>query len=114
MIDGQTIREIFSQYEKFGWRLEHVRLSNELKSSLAGRDEELFSRVTVAESDLDAAWFSRMNANGRVAWELRSLGHTSFALVDSAEPNASESDLNQLFQRLENQMRQRLIRPREK
>ena len=68
---------------------------------------ELFEDIPVAESDLNAAWFSRPNANGRIAWELRSLGPTPVRLVDSSEPEAAESELTELFERVENQMRQR-------
>ena len=112
MITQEAIREIIAQYERFGWQLERVVITPELRLSLTRSSDDIFKGKPIAESDLDAAWFSRLNDNGRVAWELRSLGVTPFALVDSAVPDASESDLNELFQRVEDEMRGRLIRPR--
>lgn len=111
MISGDAVREILSQYNRFGWRLERVLLTSDLKKSLSGSIAALFDDRTVAESDLDAAWFSRPAVNGRIAWELRSLTNTPFALVDSSEPEADESELAEIFSRVEDQMRQRLIRP---
>jgi hypothetical protein len=106
-----AIREILSQYDKFGWRLDHILLSTDLKDRLSQEASVIFDGIRVEESDLDAAWFARTSTNGRVAWELRSLGPSPFALVDSTEQNASVEDLTSLFQRVEMEMRQRLVRP---
>jgi hypothetical protein len=111
VINEDAVREILSQYKRFGWRLERVLLTRDLKESLGESIRALFDDITVAESDLDAAWFSRPAVNGRIAWELRSLTNTPLALVDSSEPEADESELAEMFSRVEDQMRQRLIRP---
>jgi hypothetical protein len=111
VISEDAISEILSQYKKFGWRLERVLLSDELTRSLGEMTESLFGGLSPGESDLDAAWFSRPNANGRLAWELRSLTTAPFALVDSTEPEPDPTELDNLFQRVEEQLRQRLIRP---
>ena len=111
MISENSVREILSQYKRFGWRLERVLLTPDLKKSLGESIATLFENASVAESDLDAAWFSRPAVNGRTAWELRSLTNTPFALVDSSEPETDESGLAKIFSRVEDQMRQRLIRP---
>ena len=113
MIRADDVRETLAQYQKFGWRLERVILTPVVRDALSVAAIELFKEIPVTESDLNAMWFSRANANGRIAWELRTLGPTPFALVDSTEPGAAESELTELFERVENQMRQRLIRPRE-
>jgi hypothetical protein len=110
VISEDAVREILSQYKKFGWRLERVLLTSDLKKSLGDSIAILFENASVAESDLDAAWFSRPAVNGRIAWELRSLTNTPFALVDSSEPEADESELAEIFSRIEDEMRQRLIR----
>ena len=111
MITAAAFREILAQYKSFGWQLKRLILTADTKHVLVRVNEDIFENIPVVESDLNAAWFSRPNANGRVAWELRSLGPTPFALVDSSEPDARESELIELFERVENQMRQRLIRP---
>jgi hypothetical protein len=111
VISEDAVREIVSQYKSFEWRLERVLLTPALKKGLGDSITVLFKDKTMVESDLDAAWFSRSAANGRIAWELRSLTSTPFALVDSSAPDANGSELNELFSRVEGEMRQRLIRP---
>lgn len=111
MISETAIREVLSQYDRFDWRLDHVLLSPKLRDRLSEEASTVFENVPIEESDLDAAWFSRISTNGRVAWELRSLGSSPFALVDSSEQNATRDELTSLFQRVEMDMRRRIIRP---
>jgi hypothetical protein len=111
VISEETVRDILSRYEKFGWHPERVLLSPEVKSVIERFIQGVLENTSIVTSDLDAVWFSRPAANGRIAWELRSLGPDPFALVDSLEPDAAGSELTELFERVENQMRQRLIRP---
>jgi hypothetical protein len=111
VISEDGVREILSQYKRFGWQLERVLLTPDLKKSLGESIATLFENVSVVESDLDAAWFSRPAVNGRIALELRSLTNSPFALLDSSGPAAGESELAEIFSRVEDQMRERLIRP---
>jgi len=111
VISEDAVREILSQYKKFGWRLERVLLTPDLKKGIVDSIKVLFEDKTIIESDLDAAWFTRSAVNGRIAWELRSLTNTPFALVVSSAPDAGGSELNELFSRVEDEMRQRLVRP---
>ena len=113
MITEDHIREILAQYKSFGWKLERILLSSEVKDVVRVSLSDILDKHQTIDSDLNAVWLSRLNENGRVAWELRSLGPTPFALVESTEPNAPEMELIELFERVENQMRKRLIRPRE-
>ena len=108
MIDDLTVRGLIAQYERFEWRLHHVLLTPETQSALYASFKELFGNVEVIESDINAIWFSRPAQNGRLAFELRALGNTPFALVDSSEPDANEIDLQTLFRRVEGKMRERL------
>ena len=112
MISEDAITDILGQYRKFGWELERVILSPALRSVLKTPSDVLFDGCEVAESEIDAAWFSRLNANGRTAWELRSLTAAPFALVESTGPDPTAEELSELFQRVEDQMRERVIRPR--
>ena len=109
MIDADVIRGILSQYVKFGWRLHHVLISDRLKNDLGKSVSGVFGDVRVIDSDIDGAWFSRSAENGRLALELRSLGAVPFALVDSAESGASETELEDVFTRTEQEMRERLL-----
>ncbi len=79
MIDAAVIREIISVYAKHGWTLRRVLLSTALKDSL-GNDAP-FADVALQNSDIDAAWFSRVTNEGGTACEIRHLSSAPFALV---------------------------------
>lgn len=107
MIDPAAVTALVSQYERFGWRLDHVVLSSETKSGLGPDVSEIFRGVPIADSDIDGLWFTRPAANGRIAAELRSLGGTPFALVDSVSSDAQENEWAEAFQRTESRLRER-------
>lgn len=87
MMELGNIREIVSTYERHGWMLRRFLLTSESKKSLLGPLTTEFGGIPVIDSALDAAWFSRPPADGGVAWELRYLGATPYALVESVDEN---------------------------
>lgn len=90
MIDACAIREIITIYQKHGWVLRRVLLSAGLKKALGKGKDALFGDVPVADSNIDAAWFSRPPKSGRVSWEIRYLGDMPFALLENIDENAPE------------------------
>lgn len=86
MIDAESVKEIIAIYSKHGWLLRRVLLSTKSKNDLSG----LFAGIEIRDSAIDAAWFSRPPRNGGVAWELRYLGNTPFALFEMADENAAD------------------------
>ena len=56
MIDADTIGEILATYQKHGWILRRVLLSAAVKEKI-GHKNNLFGKIQVADSDMDAAWF---------------------------------------------------------
>ena len=84
MMDTGTIAEIIATYKKHGWVLRRVLLSAAASAALDGKVVE---GVSVMPADVDAAWFSRPPAEGGVAWEIRYLGPTPFALVENIDEN---------------------------
>ena len=84
MISTDAIKEILATYKKHGWVLRRVLLSAAASAVL---DSQVVAGVPVMPSDLDAAWFSRPPAEGGVAWEIRYLGPTPFALVENIDEN---------------------------
>lgn len=95
MISAETLREMFALYEGHGWRLRRI-LASDPNESL---DDFC---VAVIESEIDAAWFSRPSGDGAVAWEIRYLSNTPFALVeflDESDPDF-EQDLDEVQERL--------------
>ena len=102
MIDKDTISGIIATYQKHGWILRRVLLSRDLKKYLGGQFDELFVGVSVTESKIDAAWFSRPPKSGGVAWEIRHLGDIPLALLEKADEDdpAFENALRNVESRL--------------
>lgn len=78
MIDANEINEILATYKKYGWELRRVLLTTAVKESIG----DIFEGVSVAESDIDAAWFSRPPQPGAIAWEIRHLSTAPYALLE--------------------------------
>ena len=87
MISAGTISEIVGVYEKHGWLLRRVLLSSRLKAELAAAGEDIFRDVGIADSDIDAAWFSRPPSDGGVPWEIRHLSDSPYSLLENIDEN---------------------------
>jgi hypothetical protein len=94
MIDSTAIGEIIRTYAKHGWILRRVLLTSKLRNALVVNIGELFGDVTITDCDcdcdIDAAWFSRPPANGEIAWEIRNLSETPFALLEYLDETADD------------------------
>lgn len=90
MIDAQGIRQLLDTYEKHGWVLRRVLLSDSSREHISFADADLFSTAEIRRAGFDAAWFSRPPQVGSIAWELRSLGGKPFALVQHVDENSTE------------------------
>ncbi|MBK7392769.1 MAG: hypothetical protein IPI64_05620 [Chloracidobacterium sp.] len=86
MIDANEINEILTTYKKYGWELRRVLLTAALKSNVG----ETFAGVSVADSDIDAAWFSRPPQTGPIAWEIRHLSIAPYALLEHLDETDAE------------------------
>jgi hypothetical protein len=82
MMDLKAAAEIISTYRKHGWVLRRV-LSTDLEEGAKLAAAIDLADVAVAPSAIDAAWFSRPPKAGPTAWEVRYLGKTPFALLES-------------------------------
>lgn len=105
MITPDAFKEIVKMYEKHGWVLRRVLLSDKTRFEAFWLGDD----VLKVASDIDAAWFSRPPMPGRISWEIRSLGPTPFALVESineASPDF-ESDLDTVKHRMIEALSQR-------
>jgi hypothetical protein len=110
MIGVDAVKAILSQYERFGWQLHHLLMADDMRNSLGSAAGEFFGGMEILNSDLNAAWFSRPAENGRIAYELRALDATPFALLDSTSADADEIELRDMFVDVEQQLRDRLSR----
>ena len=105
MADPSSITGIIAIYEKHGWVLRRVLLSEATKRSLGSSIESL----PVFDADIDAAWFSRPPKSGGPPWEIRYLGDTPFALLENIDEDSPsfEDDLDALLGRLRDAVRAR-------
>jgi len=108
MISADGIRAIIAQYDRFGWRLRRVLLTPELQKQLDGAGPPLFGNAEIVGSDLDAAWFSRPSRGNGVAWEIRRLDDFPFALVEVINVEAEDDSADEVFSRLEADLRDRI------
>lgn len=104
MIDLETTGKIIATYAKHGWLLRRVLLSADSRKAMDAADTSPFRDVQITDSLLDAAWFSRPPRDGGVAWELRYLGSTPFALVENADENSD--DFEDVLSDVEERLRQ--------
>jgi hypothetical protein len=98
-------RETVSTYSKYGWELRRVLLTTSSRTAL---ENELDRIPSVAGSDIDAAWFSRPAADSAVAWELRYLGETQYALLEYL--NENDADFEERLTAVEQRLRSALLK----
>lgn len=112
MISVEQIREILAQYEKHGWTLRRVLLSDELRVRVYN---ELVSMTGggavefVSSGDVEAAWFSRTSKNGE-AWELRHLSTTPFALFEVFDEDDEEETREEARKEMETRLKSAVIK----
>ena len=107
MINAGQIEEILSLYQKHGWNLRRVLLSDALRVNINEFLQPLFGGAEIVSTPLlNALWFSRASGKAGEAWELRHLSETPFALVqvfsDEWDEDAREEARNELQTRLLN------------
>ena len=89
MIDVKQAAEVIATYRKYGWVLRRVLLTDPDNGVLLARSTDL-GAASVATSSINAAWFSRPPKEGPVAWEIRYLGKTPFALLETLSENGPD------------------------
>ncbi|HQZ96406.1 MAG TPA: hypothetical protein PLP21_08810 [Pyrinomonadaceae bacterium] len=77
----ELIAEIFATYRKYGWVPRRLLLTDAGKKNIENPEPEL----PVYDAEINAAWFSRPPANGEIAWEIRYLGNTPYALLENLD-----------------------------
>jgi hypothetical protein len=76
------------------------------KAASAESGAATFEGVAVAESEVDAMWFTRAAAGGREAWELRLVAEPPYALFELFEPDESEEDREDVRREMEARLRE--------
>lgn len=96
MMTIEQIQDILSLYQKHGWKLRRILLSEKLKKQLGDFN---FEAETV-EGKVDAAWFSRPSGD-KEAWELRKLSQTPYALFETFEEDDEEEVREEIRREME-------------
>jgi hypothetical protein len=103
MIDVPQAAEIIATYRKYGWILRRILLTNPETGALLAKSTDL-GEAAIVPAPIDAAWFSRPPKEGPVPWEIRYLGKTPFALLESL--SEKEADFEYLLSATEARLRE--------
>ena len=97
MITLTEFEALIATYVQHGWLLRRVVLQD-----VSNAPRGLTKDVTLTKGIVDAAWFSRSQKPGPIAWEIRYLGSSQYALVEHLDENSAdfEQKLHQTEQRL--------------
>lgn len=107
-MDQKSVEEIIRQYERNGWGLRRVLIT-------PARSGEFSSLSALgvpvnAAAELDALWFSRARADGRVAWEIRHLSDLPYAIVEVLDGMIDDDNLEKALSSAEQKMKEALFR----
>ncbi|MEP6923724.1 MAG: hypothetical protein ABI954_04595 [Pyrinomonadaceae bacterium] len=91
MNQSDLLREITATYQKFGWTLRSLLLTETVRRELSENSHLIPETVSVENSEINALWFSRVSGV-REAWELRLLSESPFALIETFEQNTSVAE----------------------
>lgn len=100
MIDGSFVGELIAQYEKHGWKLRRVLLSDRMRESLAGTIG-VFADADIVVAEIDALWFSRKSREDIETWELRHLSKAAYAIVTSVAATAESNEIDEALDKAE-------------
>lgn len=95
----EDIREVIALYEKHGWLLRRVLLSQPRADLL-----QLFGTAPVRKARIDAVWFSRRSQPDTEAWELRRLSGSPFALVSVVADGTPDHEVEAILDDVEEEM----------
>jgi len=85
MIEQAEFDALVATYAKHGWVLRRVVLRDKINATVATDPD-----IEIGQSVIDAAWFSRPPHPGPIAWEIRYLGLTPYALVEHIDENSPD------------------------
>lgn len=98
--------ELVAAYGKHGWELKAALLQPTTRAELTTTGPDLLSLPKLREATFDALWFSRPSHNNRVAWELRLLAETQYALFETFEADETEEQREEMRLEMEARLRE--------
>lgn len=108
LIDAREIRDILSLYRKYGWTLERILLTQDLRERVLAALSNDFGTAEIVSSEIDAAWFSRPANNGGETWELRHLSINPYALLEVFEPEDLDDVREEALMEIEERLKETL------
>lgn len=106
MLKKEALSDILSLYEKYGWQMRRVLLTEGAKGSLSG----MFDANILSDSDIDAVWFSRAAKNGGETWELRHLCETPYALLEVFDADEDEEVRDETLIEIQDRLKQAVLK----
>jgi S-formylglutathione hydrolase FrmB len=106
MNKADLFMELVATYRKHGWELTGALLQPTTHAELSVKEPDLLSPLVLKEASFDALWFSRPSHNRRVAWELRLLAETQYALFETFEADESEEQREEMRLEMEARLRE--------
>jgi hypothetical protein len=83
-------KETIASYRKHGWQLSRVLMCEPTVSAMTSEQSLDLEGVVPEVSSVDALWFTRLSHAGRVAWEIRLVGDSPYALFEAFESDCDE------------------------
>ena len=114
MIEASQIRDILSLYQKYGWTLERVLLTQTLREQVLANLQEDFGTAEIVSSEIDAAWFSRVAQNGGETWELRHLSVNPYALLEVFNEDDDDDVREESLMEIEEKLKEKLGKEKNK
>lgn len=110
MTSIELFRETISTYHSHGWQLCDVLLCPETHAALKMEEmTETFAPAPIRVTGIDAVWFQRQSgAANRIAYELRLVANSPYALFEIFEPDEAEEDRADVRREMEARMSDRV------
>jgi len=109
MNKADLFMELVATYRKHGWELRVALLQPDTKTELLAKEADLLAPVALKEAAFDALWFSRPSHNRRIAWELRLLAETQYALFETFEADETEEQREEMKLEMEARLREYVL-----
>ncbi|HEV8367356.1 MAG TPA: hypothetical protein VGQ39_05325 [Pyrinomonadaceae bacterium] len=105
MSKADLFLELVATYRKHGWELKVALLQPATRTELIAKESDMLESVEMKHSTFDALWFSRPSHNNRVAWELRLLAETQYALFETFEADETVEQREEMRLEMETRLR---------
>lgn len=113
MNSADLFMELVATYRRHGWALRAALLRPSTRSEILSVEPDLTTEIEIKDSSVDALWFSRPSHDNRVAWELRLLAETQYALFETFEPEETDEERDEMKMEMEARMREYVYGNRE-